>query len=779
MLKATKKYVLLLAIFMFAFIYRLALMLFNGFPSGADIGLHNSVIYSITGSGHVDFLYNFYHIGGGLSLTFPGYHIFASFIMALTGMPEYVAQATIVALFSALVIICAYSITKVVWSESAAIIVAFLVAISRFDIEMLLWAGYPNVITLMLIPVIFYLFLQKDRFTAAPFLVATSILSGAIYMTHSLSAGIFIGVTFLSVLFILIMPKKLGTKRKTGIYWLLPVFIGAVLVSPFLVEAIPVSLTANSSFVNSSSSQAIESALLSTRILPLELVVPLFGVIAAFFVLSKRLKGQTLALPTFFLSLWLFVPLILTQGYLINFPIDYNRFLYFLILPLMIFIAVIMDYGATHFAYVIDTYRTLTSQLSNAKKTVNKHAAWMSARITRKSLYGCFIVAFLLFAFIAVPVFMNPTPELKVGRQIENFYQTMTAPGWNAVQWAKQNTPTDSIFVSDALYGWWFGGFAQRKTLSAVDPQYLSLDREFEPTQFARNLLDTDFLIDNNLTQVREDGGYLARHNPEILASLNWTYFPFSFFNFDSNEVMISYHVNTQFHYEAASNLSVKDMRLETVGGDQRIVVVQGNDYFNYTHYTTVYKGLRFANLTTTLESAVPGVSFDMISVIVQTGGVQIPYDDTVSVGLIQQGVKAFGQLIFNTPLIDKAKVVTVTDSNLVNRVQLNYALDGKPNGEITLSAAAYSVSDSPQWYKDDATMNSYFQVEMTKNMAPNQTRLDTGYRQIFNYQTDMQTYNSSYVACRVPEMYPKFSNDPLFNLVFINKEVAIFKVHR
>ena len=148
MLKANKTYLLLLLIFTFSFIYRMLLMLWDTFPSGADIGLHNSVIYSITGSGNTNFLYNFYQMGGGLSLTFPGYHIFASGIMMMTGMPEYLAQAAVVALFSSLIVLCAFLITKSIWTESAAYIVAFLVAISRFDIEMLLWGGYPNVITL-------------------------------------------------------------------------------------------------------------------------------------------------------------------------------------------------------------------------------------------------------------------------------------------------------------------------------------------------------------------------------------------------------------------------------------------------------------------------------------------------------------------------------------------------------------------------------------------------------------------------------------------------------
>src|SRR5208283_1631857 len=86
MFKAIKKHVLLLLIFAFAFIYRIILMLWQTFPPGADIGLHASVINSITQSGNTNFLRDYYQMGGGLSLTFPGYHIFASGIILMTGM---------------------------------------------------------------------------------------------------------------------------------------------------------------------------------------------------------------------------------------------------------------------------------------------------------------------------------------------------------------------------------------------------------------------------------------------------------------------------------------------------------------------------------------------------------------------------------------------------------------------------------------------------------------------------------------------------------------------
>lgn len=771
MLKATRKHLLLLLIFTFSFIYRMLLMLWNNYPSGADIGLHNSVIYSITGSGNTNFLYNFYQIGGGLSLTFPGYHIFASGIMMMTGMPEYWAHAAIVALFSSLIVLCAFLITRSVWTESAAYIVAFLVAISRFDIEMILWGGYPNVITLLLIPLTFYLYLQKDRFSLTPFLVSTSILAGSIFLTHSLSAGIYVGVTVVTVLFVLVSPRTFGTSRKTGLYWLLPIILGAVLVSPFLVNAVPAYLTNNSTLAGSSSSNDIELALLSTRVLPLELVLPLFGVLAAFFVFSKKYTGRFFALPAFLLSMWLFVPLILTQGYLFGFYIDYNRFLYFIILPVMIFIAMLIDHGSTFFARIIDTYRTLTSQVQKTKKTANKRVAWLSAHLTRKAVYSIFILGFLLFSFVALPIFM--TPGLNVGETIQSFYQVMNDPGYQAIQWAKQNTPVGSVFVSDALYGWWFSGFAQRPTFSAVDPQYLSLDREFAPAQFARNLLDTDYLVDNGLIQVREDGGYLVRHNPEILAKLNWTYFPYSFFNFNSGQTKIQYEVNGNLTFVYLNQLAVKEMRMENDTDHATIIVVRGNDYFNYTQLTTVYKGLPFVNMTATIDSIVNGVSLDYLYITMQSKGKEIPSTSSSTIGFLDEGVKAFGQLIFhgNQPTVERV----LAENPCI--LGLQYTMQGQSQGEIQFSASAYSVSDDPEIYKDQATTNAYFNNIMTGNLNTTQTPADLSFEQTFNYQAELKSHSVSYIACRDSEIEAKFIRDPSFNLVFINSEVAIFKV--
>jgi hypothetical protein len=791
------------------------LLLWSNYPPGADIGLHNSVIHSITGSGYTNFMHNSYQMGGGTSLTFPGYHIFASSIILMTGLPDVTAHVVIVALFSSLIALSAFLITKSIWSESAGYIVAFLVAISRFDIEMTIWGGYPNVITLLLIPLTFYLYLQKDRFSLTPFLVSTSILAGSIFLTHSLSAAIFVGVTFITVLFVFIYPKKFGASRKTGLYWLLPIILGAILVLPFLLNAVPTYLADNSSAPGVQGVSDITSAILTTRILPLEFVFPLFLIILAFILFSKAHKGRFVSLPTLLLSTWLAVPLVLTQGYLFGFIIDYNRFLYFIILPIMIFIALLIDHASGFFAKVIDFYRAWTSQNQKSKKipdkkilidnglgfsarihrswtnrveknkeVTRKKIVWLSAHLTHKAVYGVFVLFFLLFSFVFIPVFM--TPYQNVGQSIQSFYQVMDNPGWEAIQWAKQNTPTNSVFVSDALYGWWFGGFAQRPTLSAVDPQYLTSAREVAPAKNATYLLDTDYLVDNGLVQVRDDGGYIARHNPEILATLNWTYFPYSFFTFGSDQIHVDYHViNSVYNFSDSvylNNMTIKDMGMDIMrAGDNlandtqyaRITVTRGNDFFNLTQTTTVYKDLRFVNMTTTINSTVPGVAIDWVYMNVQSEGTQIPYDDYVSVGMIDEGVKAFGQVVFNT----KPFFAHVW-SGSPSIIELHYKLDGKSQGVIQMSASAYSVTDNLQFYKDASALNKFFVPIIASNLNPTQNSIETQFKQTFEYRAEIQNHSVSYIACRVPEMYPKFLNDPAFSLVFINSEVAIFKVN-
>ena len=775
MFKAPNKYFLLFLVLAFSFAYRVLLLHWETYPPGADIGLHESVINSITLSGNTNFLWNNYHMGGGLSLTFPGYHIFVSYIMLMTRLPDYLAHSMVAAFFSSFIVLCAFLIGRRVWGESTAFIVALLVAISRFDVEMLLWGGFPNSVTLLLIPVVFYLYSERERFSRVPFFVATTFLSGAIFLTHSLSAIMFVCIVFFTVIIAIIVSKRLGVSKKNSLTWLFPILLGALLVSPFLVEAVPVYLVAGDVL-------DIRLALLSTRVLPLDWVIPLFASVVFFFLFTKKYRGKFLTVPTLLFTLWIFIPMLFTQAYLVGIYTDYNRFLYFIILPLILLIALGINHGAGFFARIIDTYLSLPKKNSQNKKETRKMHRLLF-HVSRKRIYAGFATGFLIFSFLAVPIFLTPFR----GVEIQSFYQTMNDSGYEVIQWARQNTPVSSVFVSDAYYGWWFSGFAQRPTLSAVDPQYLALAREFKPAKVAKTLLDTNYLIDNGLVQVREDGGYLGRHNPVILARLNWTYFPYAFLNFNNSKTRIQYRMGDNPHFLYLDQLPVKEMRMENDTEHATIVVEKGNGFFNYTQLTTVYKWVRFVNMSITVESAVEAVSLDWIQFFVNSKGKVIQQIQNKTVGLLDEGVKAFAQLIFDKEQ-PKVEIVNAEHPCIL---ELAYNLKGESKSEIQISASAYSVTDDQNIYQDFEKTSDYFNKIITENLVSSHEQISDlpldvfNYQKaitdldVFNYQKAINDWNISYIACRDFEILPKFVNDPAFGLVFINDEVAVFLVKK
>jgi len=143
------------------------------------------------------------------------------------------------------------------------------------------------------------------------------------------------------------------------------------------------------------------------------------------------------------------------------------------------------------------------------------------------------------------------------------------------------------------------------------------------------------------------------------------------------------------------------------------------------------------------------------------------------TVGLLDVGVKALGQIIFNQ---EQPNVEIVNDENPCI-LELLYNLQGKSKGRIQISATAYSVTDDPQYYQDPAVTADEMNKIITLNLNSYKKQISNLPLDVFNYQKAVTTWNISYIACRDSEVMPKFVNDPAFSLVFINDEVAIFMV--
>ncbi|HEX7482848.1 MAG TPA: hypothetical protein VF350_05230, partial [Candidatus Bathyarchaeia archaeon] len=395
MLKTSRTSLLLFLIVIFSSVYRAVLVLHNGFPPGADIGLHGSLIHSITQGGSTTFTWNYYHMGGGNSNTFPGYHIFAACVIFFTGLPDYLAEVLVAILFSSLLVVVAFLITRKVLNESIGLIVAFLVGLSYYDIFILLWSGYANIVTLMLIPLTFYLLLEKSRFARLPRLVVASLLSAAIFLTHSLSAFMFIAIIFVSLFVSLCFPRRVGVTRKEVLDWLVPIFVGGLLVSPFLVQAAPFYLNLNSP-VYTGGLPDIQKLLLPIRLVPVEFVLPFLVCFFLYFAFFKILHVKLLQLPTILLVSWLIIATALTQSFIVGVYTDYERFLYFAALPLLILVGTGIFLGAFLLSKITKKLWSAGTRVLQKRFVENKSLRWFSSCPSNQTLVALFAVILIV-----------------------------------------------------------------------------------------------------------------------------------------------------------------------------------------------------------------------------------------------------------------------------------------------------------------------------------------------------------------------------------------------
>jgi hypothetical protein len=264
-------------------------------------------------------------------------------------------------------------------------------------------------------------------------------------------------------------------------------------------------------------------------------------------------------------------------------------------------------------------------------------------------------------------------------------------------------------------------------------------------------------------------------HNPEILIDQNWTYAKYSFFTF-SNLTQVYYRVGNLEENALLYELPVKDLSIYNDTQHAVLTVTRGNDYLNYTLTTTVYRGARFANITSTITALSPNVSLETAEIRVVSNGNQVAYDDPHTICMIDNGVKALGQLIFDQV---PYRNITVQGSP----IELEYHFTDNSSGTFKMLAGAYSVSDNLAYYSTNEIRDAHFQSEIAQNLE-SPLRVVTGSDgkipelSVFNYRLELQNREVSYVVCRDIGVEPKFREDPLFSLVFINKEVAIFKVN-
>jgi hypothetical protein len=726
---------LLLAVLIAGATYRFCLVTWNFFPPGADIGLHESVINSILGP-KTTFFYNYYHMGGGISVTNPGYHIFAAFIISMTGAPGYLVQAAVATLFSSLIIMAAFLIVKRVWGPAPALIVSVLVAFSASDVLMLSWAGYPNIVALTLIPLLFYTFLQPEEYNLQGYLVTTALLSGALFLTHLFSGIIFLCISLLAILVSIASSKTTGFTIKKALRWLIPVFVGFILVSPYIFTVLPYYFGSQGAITGSvpvMKQAIVETRLVSTIIMGLA-IVP----IVLFLVFSKRQTGKFLTLPSVLFACSILVPLVAAQSYLFGVFLDYERFLYFLSLPVVICLGLI----------VVRASNIITKALGRLKPA----SAPKSSKVLMITLTAICLLT---------PLFTLPN----VGISQVAYFQVMDSKEYEAINWVKANVPLNSICVADAEFGWWLSGFAQRPVYSAVEPQFLILQREFTPAQIASNLLRADYIADNGILQIEQAGIAANGSAHDIYGVSNSSFVKPLVFSLNDTKISLLYRYNSSPKELTLGTFADSTTQVVNDGNSTSFIISRANNQVRITEEITIYEGLRFAKVTFVFQN--DGSSrFDWLHVPFQAKGFSVQYGD--SIGIVDELRQVITQLVF--PTANLGSDVTMQETS--DTYQLVFDLKGENNAQASFYVGLCpfkAQTEPPQRnnWKGIVENNSKTYLDVVSDSPIN----------CFDYQATLRQNHIGYIVLRGSEITSRFTDDPTYKEVYNNGEAAVYEI--
>ncbi|MEM1589782.1 MAG: hypothetical protein QW175_05140 [Candidatus Bathyarchaeia archaeon] len=628
-------------------------------------------------------------------------------------------------------------------SPLASLAAAFLAALSRYDIEMLAWGGYPNIVTLSIIPLIFYMIFRENT-PPKTSLAVSSLLIGTLFITHSLSMFTFTSIAIPFLIFSLILPRRPTTDKNKYAVFAASIIFGILIASPFIIHVFPVYAENVRKGIFTGSISENQRALLLTRVIPLYLVFMALVPTFSFPVFAKKCRDAFLNEVGVLFSLWIFIPALLTQFFRVGLYTDYLRFLHFLIFPLTVFFALLTDFACGFLAEVAGIFAK-SKGFSADKKMFN--SIFMSA-------------ALIFYTFGFIPFFSSP----EGGFLAANYYCVARSQEFESIEWIRQKTATEALFVSNHGYGWWISGFGQRATLTSTDPQFLMIPHEFKASYIARTLLKTNFVLNNGFIEIAEDGGYLGRYNPML--SINCTKFlePYPMLYLNESEVTIFYEVGNSPKMLNTIDIPPKNLTIETTQELACITIMRENAQLKFMRRVEILKDTKFAVVSMSVKSLSSDVSIQHIRVLLRAHGNVLQSEQTLGFVDINAGV--FAQLIFG----ERKPLIKLFKTDKINIVELLYSIGSTEKVEIKMVMGGFEIEKVESEHIMDllANMTSAWQ-----NREPSNFPI-----KVFDYKEAIRSNGIAFIACqRKACAVERFAKDPMFNLVYINDRVAIFKV--
>jgi hypothetical protein len=191
------------------------------------------------------------------------------------------------------------------------------------------------------------------------------------------------------------------------------------------------------------------------------------------------------------------------------------------------------------------------------------------------------------------------------------------------------------------------------------------------------------------------------------------------------------------------------------------------NDFFTVNKTVSVQRGIRFAELSYEVEPKNIRTSvFNVRFKLILREDTKPPKIDlyTPMFGFYDSKQKACAQAIFIEDL-----PVEIDYRNNPNRVDLLYRYEWPPKIDIKMLIGVFDAEDLSYPEEVEEKYDEFV------NSSQEMVSLDPLFA--WSYVEMIEEYDVSYVVCRDPRVYSKFSEAPTFRLVFNGGNVALFQV--
>jgi len=384
---------------------------------------------------------------------------------------------------------------KIFKSDASGLAAALLSGTSPLFYETIGWGGYPNLLGYAILPVTFYFILTTIEKTSPRNIILTGLFVTITVFSHNLTAIVFLGILGLWIVLVLLskaFPNVSSLKIKPN---LTAVFYSVIVLLSILSF---ISLSTGGPQYNFFNEAAFYKRRVSFDDLIWVLRNPTSGVLLVFlsaisFVVLRITRGKDAEPYILAMASWIVAPVLMTQTYLLGVAIDYKRVFFYAAQPTLI-----MAMGSL----------ALIGQLVKNMKTAIPPLSFPKiARAATRVLPAALLIVLSLSSLV-----LEVNTGLSHVGVVNDYYGNQDPYGdkekLEALDWIRNHTPSDAVFVAEEHFARWTEGYASRRVLMYTPVEYLFFEGEIERSIAAKTLLESRLELRSDLVRISEQEPY-------------------------------------------------------------------------------------------------------------------------------------------------------------------------------------------------------------------------------------------------------------------------------